>query len=175
MNFLGHLQTHWHGERCNSRKPVPASGFDARVYKIALWFNFICPNRGRTPAGDNGSIYCHNSSYTLTTYRERGSGTTTLSRRIGLPWRHAIVEPQRLCRANGGLFPSLESQIFLRGLFAIARRAITVAPCGRSINGACRTGFTIEPVQRKALQGRLYTKSEFRTSLPNMSNEGAVL
>ena len=69
----------------------------------------------------------------------------------------------------------LDPEIVMHRLSAEARRAITVAPAWSVDKRGIHNKIHRELIQRDAWQGRLYTKPDFQTSLPSMSNEGAVL
>jgi radical SAM protein (TIGR01212 family) len=69
----------------------------------------------------------------------------------------------------------LDPEIVMHRLSAEAHRAITVAPACSIDKRGMHNKIHRELIQRDAWQGRLYTKPDFQTSLPSMSNEGAVL
>ena len=69
----------------------------------------------------------------------------------------------------------LDPEIVMHRLSAEAHRAITVAPAWSVDKRGMHNKIHRELIQRDAWQGRLYTKPDFQTSLPSMSNEGAVL
>lgn len=69
----------------------------------------------------------------------------------------------------------LNPAIVMHRLSAEAHRAITVAPAWSIDKRGMHNKIHRQLIQRDAWQGRLYTKPEFRTSLPSMFNEGAVL
>jgi radical SAM protein (TIGR01212 family) len=69
----------------------------------------------------------------------------------------------------------LNPEIIMHRVSAEAQRTITVAPAWCVDKRGMHNRIQRELMQRDTWQGRLYTKSEFRTSLPSMSNEGAVL
>jgi len=69
----------------------------------------------------------------------------------------------------------LDPEIVMHRLSAEAHRAITVAPAWSVDKRGINNKIHRELIQRDAWQGRLYTKPDFQTSLPSMSNEGAVL
>lgn len=69
----------------------------------------------------------------------------------------------------------LDPEIVMHRLSAEAHRAITVAPAWSVDKRGIHNKIHRELIQRDAWQGRLYTKPDFQTSLPSMSNEGAVL
>jgi len=69
----------------------------------------------------------------------------------------------------------LNPAIVMHRLSAEAHRAITVAPAWSVDKRGMHNKIHRQLIQRDAWQGRLYTKPEFRTSLPSMFNEGAAL
>ena len=69
----------------------------------------------------------------------------------------------------------LDPEIVMHRLSAEAHRAITVAPAWSVDKRGIHNKIHRELIQPDAWQGRLYTKPDFQTSLPSMSNEGAVL
>jgi radical SAM superfamily enzyme len=69
----------------------------------------------------------------------------------------------------------LNPEIIMHRVSAEAQRTITVAPAWCVDKRGMHNRIQRELMQRDTWQGRLYTKSEIRTSLPSMSNEGAVL
>jgi len=69
----------------------------------------------------------------------------------------------------------LNPEIVMHRLSAEAHRAITVAPAWSVDKRGMHNKIHRDLIQRDAWQGRLYTKPEFRTSLPSMSTEGAAL
>jgi hypothetical protein len=72
-------------------------------------------------------------------------------------------------------FERLHAEIFINRLSAAAHRAITVVPA-RSVNKrSMHNAIQREPIGRDGWQCGLYTKPEFRTSLPGISSEGAEL
>lgn len=69
----------------------------------------------------------------------------------------------------------LNPDIVMHRLSAEAHRAITVAPAWSVDKRGMHNKIHRQLNRRDAWQSRLYTKPEFRTSLPSMFNEGAVL
>ena len=69
----------------------------------------------------------------------------------------------------------LNPEIVMHRLSAEAHRTITVAPAWSIDKRGMHNRIHRELIGRDAWQGRLYTKPEIRTSLPNMFNEGARL
>lgn len=69
----------------------------------------------------------------------------------------------------------LNPAIVMHRLSAVAHRTLTVAPAWSVDKRGMHNRIHRELIQRDAWQGRLYTKSEFRTSLASMSNQGAAI
>jgi radical SAM superfamily enzyme len=69
----------------------------------------------------------------------------------------------------------LDPEIIMHRLSADAQRTITVAPAWSVDKRGMHNTIHRQLIRRDAWQGRLYTKPEFRSSLPCMSTEGAVL
>jgi len=68
----------------------------------------------------------------------------------------------------------LNPGIVMHRLSAAAHHPLTVAPAWSVRKRRTHNAIQRDLIPREAWQGRLYTKAKFRTSLPNMSNEGAA-
>lgn len=68
----------------------------------------------------------------------------------------------------------LNPEIVMHRLSAEAHRAITVAPDWSVDKRGMHNAIHRALIRRDAWQGRLYTKAQFRTSVPHMSSEGAA-
>jgi len=68
----------------------------------------------------------------------------------------------------------LNPDLVMHRVTAAAHRAFTVPPAWPVHKHGTHNAIQRELIPRDAWQGQLYTKPKFRTSLPNMSNEGAT-
>ena len=146
MNFPTHLHDLWRGERDHSAKCVLGDSFAPRVYRIGLRLDFTCPNRAGNGAV-GGGIYCNYASHTSINYRP-----------------HTSITAQLMQNA-----PAMQRRHHAERFIAYFQRP-TPTPARPPTNRKNSIAMC-----RHAWQGRLYTNPEFRTSLLNVSSEGAVL
>ena len=182
MNFPTHFHDHWRGQRDNSFNRVLRNDFAARSTRSACgsispapiamaaspWWGLLhntATHRRITTSNSNSAaaIHRHHAILSSPTF------ATANLRSMRLQKLFVDYSRRRRSRHPAGLLGGRNAELLVRrrGSSRQHRRSRWSVNKRGTHNAIQR-----ELIRRDAWQGRLYTKPEFRTSLPSISSEG---